>query len=179
MFNSKTSLKEIKCFFIPNIFLVFPSTADPSIYETVSCDFEMSLCGWKQLTDDDYDWTRYAGTTSSASTGPTSDHTTGTGICKHVSSFYTHPPLPFLHLFPSLYLSLSLLTAHTIELYVSSLCKHIAPPLSFLFLSLSLSFFYLSPCLFLSLLFFISLYHSFSLPHHKPGTVLFIFSVLY
>nr|XP_054757010.1 MAM and LDL-receptor class A domain-containing protein 2-like [Lytechinus pictus] len=58
---------------------VFPSKADPTLYDTVTCDFEMSLCGWVQETNDDYDWTRYAGSTSSASTGPTSDHTTGTG----------------------------------------------------------------------------------------------------
>ncbi|XP_072041371.1 uncharacterized protein [Amphiura filiformis] len=37
------------------------------------------LCGYTQATDDDFDWTRHSGSTPSLHTGPTGDHTTGTG----------------------------------------------------------------------------------------------------
>uniref|UniRef100_A0A7M5UL22 MAM domain-containing protein n=1 Tax=Clytia hemisphaerica TaxID=252671 RepID=A0A7M5UL22_9CNID len=40
---------------------------------------EEPLCKWTQSTSDNLDWTRKAGTTPSSSTGPSGDHTTGTG----------------------------------------------------------------------------------------------------
>ena len=49
----------------------------PSLYD---CDFESGLCRWKQSTDDQFDWTRTRGPTSSTLTGPQVDHTTGTGM---------------------------------------------------------------------------------------------------
>ncbi|XP_021347692.1 MAM and LDL-receptor class A domain-containing protein 1-like isoform X2 [Mizuhopecten yessoensis] len=46
-----------------------------------SCDFETDLCGWTQDTipADDFDWTLNSGPTASVDTGPSGDHTTGTG----------------------------------------------------------------------------------------------------
>ncbi|XP_072046394.1 hyalin-like [Amphiura filiformis] len=44
-----------------------------------TCNFESSLCGYTQTTDDVFDWTRNSGGTPSSSTGPSSDHTTGSG----------------------------------------------------------------------------------------------------
>lgn len=48
-----------------------------------TCDFENGLCGWVQRSDDVFDWTRKRGSTPSANTGPTVDHTlqTTTGSC--------------------------------------------------------------------------------------------------
>ncbi|XP_070537565.1 neuropilin-1a-like [Ptychodera flava] len=43
------------------------------------CDFDHSLCQWQQLDDDDFDWTLQSGNTPSGSTGPSSDHTQGSG----------------------------------------------------------------------------------------------------
>ncbi|XP_022096405.1 MAM and LDL-receptor class A domain-containing protein 1-like [Acanthaster planci] len=42
------------------------------------CDFELNLCGYSQATDDDFDWTRAQGSTTSSQTGPPTDHTFGT-----------------------------------------------------------------------------------------------------
>ncbi|KAJ8299199.1 hypothetical protein KUTeg_023259 [Tegillarca granosa] len=40
------------------------------------CDFEsQDLCGWTQDTDDNFDWIWHTGTTSTARTGPKTDHT--------------------------------------------------------------------------------------------------------
>lgn len=41
------------------------------------CDFEDGWCDWTQVDDDDFDWRRHSGGTSSDNTGPTYDHTTG------------------------------------------------------------------------------------------------------
>eukprot|EP00057_Strongylocentrotus_purpuratus_P001199 XP_001196354.2 PREDICTED: MAM and LDL-receptor class A domain-containing protein 1 isoform X1 [Strongylocentrotus purpuratus] len=43
------------------------------------CDFEDGVCNWDQLGTDEFDWTRRTGPTSSDGTGPSSDHTTGSG----------------------------------------------------------------------------------------------------
>ncbi|XP_041480950.1 MAM and LDL-receptor class A domain-containing protein 2-like [Lytechinus variegatus] len=43
------------------------------------CDFENGLCNWEQLETDEFDWTRRSGPTSSDGTGPSKDHTTGSG----------------------------------------------------------------------------------------------------
>ena len=44
------------------------------------CNFDSSLCGFVQDTNDKFDWTRLKGSTASGSTGPSADHTTGTGM---------------------------------------------------------------------------------------------------
>ena len=47
----------------------------------VSCDFDNGLCfGWSQSKQDVFDWTLYSGRTSSSNTGPSSDHTSGSGL---------------------------------------------------------------------------------------------------
>ncbi|KAK7098916.1 hypothetical protein V1264_003131 [Littorina saxatilis] len=50
---------------------------------TVACTFESGLCGWNQDKSDNFDWTSHTGTTSSAGTGPTSDHTLRTRAGQH------------------------------------------------------------------------------------------------
>ncbi|XP_019641851.1 PREDICTED: MAM and LDL-receptor class A domain-containing protein 1-like [Branchiostoma belcheri] len=44
-----------------------------------SCTFDASLCGYQQDNTDDFDWTRQQGSTGTTNTGPSSDHTTGSG----------------------------------------------------------------------------------------------------
>ena len=47
----------------------------------VSCDFDNGLCfGWSQSRQDVFDWTLYSGPTPSSNTGPSSDHTSGSGL---------------------------------------------------------------------------------------------------
>uniref|UniRef100_A0A8D0L2N4 MAM and LDL receptor class A domain containing 1 n=1 Tax=Sphenodon punctatus TaxID=8508 RepID=A0A8D0L2N4_SPHPU len=43
----------------------------------LQCNFENGLCKWQQDTDDDFDWTRNQGPTSTLNTGPMKDHTLG------------------------------------------------------------------------------------------------------
>ncbi|UJR31098.1 hypothetical protein I4U23_018606, partial [Adineta vaga] len=45
---------------------------------SVWCDFETSFCGWTNDTTGDFYWTRARKATDSPSTGPSTDHTTGT-----------------------------------------------------------------------------------------------------
>ncbi|CAD7679155.1 unnamed protein product [Nyctereutes procyonoides] len=42
------------------------------------CNFENGICNWEQDTEDDFDWTRKHGPTSTLNTGPMKDHTLGT-----------------------------------------------------------------------------------------------------
>ena len=44
------------------------------------CDFENDWCQFTQAADDTFDWSRHSGSTSSTNTGPSNDHTTGTGV---------------------------------------------------------------------------------------------------
>ena len=46
----------------------------------VVCNFDSSLCGFVQDTNDKFDWTRRKGSTPSSYTGPSADHTTGYGM---------------------------------------------------------------------------------------------------
>lgn len=44
------------------------------------CDFEKGQCTWMNspnVVEDEFDWTRGSGGTPSVSTGPSTDHTTG------------------------------------------------------------------------------------------------------
>ena len=44
------------------------------------CNFDIGLCpGWRQSKSDAFNWTRNSGATPSYDTGPSSDHTTGSG----------------------------------------------------------------------------------------------------
>ncbi|MBZ3887912.1 MAM and LDL-receptor class A domain-containing protein 1 [Sciurus carolinensis] len=44
----------------------------------LQCDFENGICNWEQETEDDFDWTRNQGPTSTLNTGPMKDNTLGT-----------------------------------------------------------------------------------------------------
>ncbi|XP_008266860.3 MAM and LDL-receptor class A domain-containing protein 1 [Oryctolagus cuniculus] len=44
----------------------------------LQCNFENGLCNWEQDTEDDFDWTRNQGSTSTLNTGPMKDNTLGT-----------------------------------------------------------------------------------------------------
>ena len=46
------------------------------------CDFEKSLCNYKQDQADNFDWRWFHGATYTSNTGPTSDHTPKTNISK-------------------------------------------------------------------------------------------------
>ncbi|XP_048257191.1 protein crumbs-like isoform X1 [Haliotis rufescens] len=45
----------------------------------VTCNFDAGLCGWVQSGNDVFDWTRFQGATGSTDTGPSGDHTSGSG----------------------------------------------------------------------------------------------------
>ncbi|XP_078575824.1 MAM domain-containing glycosylphosphatidylinositol anchor protein 1-like [Branchiostoma floridae x Branchiostoma japonicum] len=51
-----------------------------------SCDFEANVCQYTQDTTDDFQWTRNSGWTRSYGTGPTGDHTTGSGYYMYVEA---------------------------------------------------------------------------------------------
>ncbi|XP_062977317.1 MAM and LDL-receptor class A domain-containing protein 1 [Elgaria multicarinata webbii] len=44
----------------------------------LQCNFELGLCNWEQDMNDDFNWTRNQGPTSTPNTGPMKDHTLGT-----------------------------------------------------------------------------------------------------
>ena len=53
-------------------------------FRAAFCDFEDSnLCGYQQDVNDNFDWTRQRGRTSSIGTGPPNDHTYGTSQGTH------------------------------------------------------------------------------------------------
>lgn len=42
------------------------------------CDFDVDKCGYVDEDNDNFDWSRQKGATSSLNTGPSNDHTSGT-----------------------------------------------------------------------------------------------------
>nr|XP_014344169.1 PREDICTED: MAM and LDL-receptor class A domain-containing protein 1-like [Latimeria chalumnae] len=51
-----------------------------------NCSFESNLCGWVQGATDSFDWERKVGPTDTLNTGPSEDHTTGTGYYLYIES---------------------------------------------------------------------------------------------
>ncbi|XP_056336956.1 MAM and LDL-receptor class A domain-containing protein 1 isoform X1 [Danio aesculapii] len=73
------------CFANPTVPPTNKPTPTPSSAScTWSCNFDQDECGWEQLIQDSFDWTRWSGSTPSSSTGPTSDHTTGSGFYMYI-----------------------------------------------------------------------------------------------
>ncbi|XP_078575821.1 uncharacterized protein LOC144861696 [Branchiostoma floridae x Branchiostoma japonicum] len=50
------------------------------------CDFDTDLCQYTQDTTDGFDWTRDSGGTGTGSTGPSTDHTTGSGHYMYIET---------------------------------------------------------------------------------------------
>lgn len=68
------------CFYGPSVPTPFPTTLPPPTTRPPSiwdCNFETGYCKWNNSKEDDFDWTRTRGGTSSTNTGPSYDHTTG------------------------------------------------------------------------------------------------------
>uniref|UniRef100_A0A7S3X5I3 MAM domain-containing protein n=1 Tax=Emiliania huxleyi TaxID=2903 RepID=A0A7S3X5I3_EMIHU len=56
-----------------------PPSLPPLLPDMISCDFEVDNCAWIDTAPDGYSWTRMSGGTPSSDTGPSGDHTTGSG----------------------------------------------------------------------------------------------------
>ncbi|EOD32673.1 hypothetical protein EMIHUDRAFT_253292, partial [Emiliania huxleyi CCMP1516] len=67
--------------FAPPSLPPLPPSPPPLLPDMVqlSCDFEGDMCVWNDTAPDGYTWTRTSGGTPSPGTGPSGDHTTGSG----------------------------------------------------------------------------------------------------
>ncbi|XP_074613343.1 MAM and LDL-receptor class A domain-containing protein 1-like isoform X4 [Acropora palmata] len=62
-----------------------PATTSPS--PPRDCNFDsLSICGYTQSTNDTFNWSRQRGSTSSIGTGPSSDHTSGSGYYMYIEA---------------------------------------------------------------------------------------------
>jgi hypothetical protein len=57
-----------------------------------SQDFESGVGVWRDVTGDDFDWATNSGATGSAGTGPSADHTTGSGSYLYTEASYPNNP---------------------------------------------------------------------------------------
>ena len=62
------------------------------VFPAIDCNFDTSTCGFVQESGDDFDWSRHTGSTSSSNTGPSSDHTSGSGWLKTKLPFNYYSP---------------------------------------------------------------------------------------
>ncbi|XP_078360440.1 MAM and LDL-receptor class A domain-containing protein 1-like [Oculina patagonica] len=53
---------------------------------TFACNFDTSMCGFVQDSNDKFDWTRRKGSTPSSKTGPSADHTTRNGYYMYIET---------------------------------------------------------------------------------------------
>uniref|UniRef100_A0A803SQJ8 MAM domain-containing protein n=1 Tax=Anolis carolinensis TaxID=28377 RepID=A0A803SQJ8_ANOCA len=60
--------------------------SDSSTSCDFSCSFDADFCSWMQSDTESFDWTRHKGPTSSSTTGPSFDHTTGEGFFIYLKS---------------------------------------------------------------------------------------------
>ncbi|XP_067322389.1 IgGFc-binding protein-like [Anolis sagrei] len=67
------------------------TTCDSSTSCDFSCSFEVDFCSWMQSDTDSFDWTRHKGPTSSSTTGPSFDHTSGEGYFIYLKSNEANP----------------------------------------------------------------------------------------
>ncbi|CAL8279708.1 unnamed protein product [Lota lota] len=58
----------------------------PPALPTYGCSFEEGLCSWTQGMEGELDWLRNSGPTDTPNTGPSGDHTTGTGKYLYIDS---------------------------------------------------------------------------------------------
>ena len=77
------------------LFCVFVLAANSEVL--IRCEFTDSFCTLVQGTSDQFNWARGA-STSSSGTGPSGDHTTGTGILSNVK-FPTIEPKTTINVF--------------------------------------------------------------------------------
>nr|XP_039272222.1 MAM and LDL-receptor class A domain-containing protein 1-like [Styela clava] len=56
------------------------SFKESTVLGEFDCNFEQTICGWLNSRDDDIDWTRHFGATTTEYTGPEHDHTVG-NVC--------------------------------------------------------------------------------------------------
>ena len=63
-------------YFLNALFTGRSTPTPPLVLPTsFNCDFETNMCGLTQARDDNFDWTRHKGATSSRGTGPSTDYT--------------------------------------------------------------------------------------------------------
>ena len=62
----------------------------------ITCNFDVSTCGFLQDKNDKFNWTRHKGPTLSSGTGPSSDHTSGNGKIIFWNSLLRRTPLLLL-----------------------------------------------------------------------------------
>eukprot|EP00057_Strongylocentrotus_purpuratus_P007164 XP_011661638.1 PREDICTED: MAM and LDL-receptor class A domain-containing protein 1-like [Strongylocentrotus purpuratus] len=70
-----------------------PTYAEPNtLTGSASCNFDGDLCSYVQDVADDFNWARITGATTSTNTGPSNDHTSGSGFYVYIES--SSPRLP-------------------------------------------------------------------------------------